>query len=146
MGTLSSCVTPVPPNQTWKYNSSGFQELTTSSGLCVTARSPNSKIKQTTMAFGRPLSKSSFAMVFLNNYNVTQNVTCDSKCMTNMIGMKPRAVLGAKTALRVSATYAVQDVWSGSLLKVAPVICIAAECDPVIIQVPAYGGTSYVRL
>ena len=61
---LTRCASPVPAEQTWKYSKS-TQQLTSSSGMCVTASSPTSHIKQVTTIIGRPLANASYALLFL---------------------------------------------------------------------------------
>ena len=116
--------------------------------MCVTASSPTSKIKQVTMVFGRPLSNSSFAMLFLNNKNITQTVTCDATCMDNMLALQPKsdgpthAMLIAQTV----GTYRLEDVWSGNPVGDTLIKCTHTGCDPVTVSVPGYGGSTYIRL
>ena len=60
---LTRCASPAPAEQTWKYSKS-TQQLT-NKGMCVTASSPTSHIKQVTTIIGRPLANASYALLFL---------------------------------------------------------------------------------
>ena len=61
---LTRCASPAPAEQTWKYSKSS-QQLTSKGGMCVTASSPTSHIKQVTTIIGRPLANASYALLFL---------------------------------------------------------------------------------
>ena len=61
---LTRCTSPAPAEQTWKYSKS-TQQLTSKGGMCVTASSPTSHIKQVTTIIGRPLANASYALLFL---------------------------------------------------------------------------------
>ena len=114
----------------------------------MTAQNPVSKIKQTTMVFGRPINDGAFAMLFLNNFNVTKSVTCNSACMENMLTLKPKYDDTGRTELvaRAAGTYGVEEVWSGGKTVGDPVVCKATGCGPVTVSVAAHGATTYVRL
>lgn len=116
--------------------------------MCVTAENPVSKIKQVTMVFGRPVSDGAFAMLFLNNFNVSKSVTCDSACMENMLTLKAKSDDTTRSQLvaQAAGTYDVQEVWSGGKSLGSPVVCKATGCDPVTVSVMAHGATTYVRL
>ena len=150
---LAKCTSPPTAAQTWKYTTSSGQLTTGDGGMCVTASSPTSKIKQETMVIGRPLSgqssakQRSFAMVFLNNKNASVSVTCDRACMKNMLAMAPKPPGNSAKLLPVATTYMIEEVWSAKPLGVAPIKCsTTGGCDPVTVTVPSNGGTKYVRL
>ena len=101
------------PEQQWKYDQT-TQQLTTGAGYCVTSLTGGSKIKAETIILGRPLRDppptygmspaaapggKSFALLFLNNMQKTETVTCDNTCLTK---------LGATTG-----SFTVTDVVSG---------------------------------
>lgn len=87
-------------------------------------------------------------MLFLNNFNVSKSVTCDSACMENMLTLKPKSDDTRRSELvaRAAGTYDVQEVWSGGKTVGNPVVCKVTGCDPVTMLVAAHGATTYVRL
>jgi hypothetical protein len=87
-------------------------------------------------------------MLFLNNFNVTKSVTCDSACMENMLTLKPKSSGTRRSELvaRAAGTYDVEEVWSGGKALGNPVVCKATGCNPVTVSVAAHGATTYVRL
>lgn len=116
--------------------------------MCVTAENPVSKIKQSTMVFGRPISGGAFAMLFLNNFNVSKSVACDSTCMERMLALKPKSETATHSELvaRAAGTYDVQEIWSGGKKLGGPVVCTSTGCGSVTVSVAAHGATTYVRL
>jgi len=144
---LAKCITPLAAAQTWKYDKASLQ-LTSSDGMCFTASSPTSKIKQTTMVIGRPLSQSAFAILFVNNHNTTQHVTCDASCMSNLIALKPKSDGRTREQLQAQAagTYTLEEVWTGTKIPGVSIKCTATGCDPVTVNVAAFGGATYVRM
>jgi hypothetical protein len=148
---LKRCASPITAEQTWKYDKTS-QQLTSGGGMCVTASSPVSKIKQTTMVFGRPISGGAYAMLFLNDYNVSKSVTCNASCMENMLTLKPKSAVAidsrsrAEVIAEAAGIYTVEEVWSGGKTLGDPITCTATGCGPVTVSVPAHGATTYVRL
>ena len=146
--TLAKCATPASAAQQWKYDRVTQQLTTSQDGYCVTATSPRSKIKQTTMVLGRPLgvdSPHSFAFVFLNNKNISSSVTCDEQCMANAMALLPSSA-SARAASSATVTYTVQEVWSGGKPTGATVKCSAHGCEKLIVDVECCGGSTYVRM
>jgi hypothetical protein len=146
--TLAKCATPASAAQQWKYDRVTQQLTTSQDGYCVTATSPRSKIKQTTMVLGRPLgvdSPHSFAFVFLNNKNVSSSVTCDEQCMANAMALLPSSA-SARAASSATVTYTVQEVWSGGKPTGATIKCSASGCEKLIVDVECCGGSTYVRM
>ena len=138
---------PASAAQQWKYDRVTQQLRTSQDGYCVTATSPHSKIKQTTMVLGRLLgvdSPHSFAFVFLNNKNVSSSVTCDEQCMANAMALLLSA--SARAASSATVTYAVQEVWSGGKPTGATIKCSASGCEKLIVDVECCGGSTYVRM
>ena len=116
--------------------------------MCLTAQNPVSKIKQTTMVFGRPLNDGMFAMLFLNDFNATKSVTCDTACLKNMMTLKPTFddTSHVELVARAAGSYSVEEVWSGGKTLGGPLVCNATGCGSLTVSVGAHGATTYVRL
>lgn len=77
---LANCMTPIPNNQSFTYNSQTNQ-LKNPSNKCLSAPLP----PDTTNIWGRELFDGSWAVVFLNNGNETASLTCDyDSCFSKM--------------------------------------------------------------
>lgn len=131
---LAKCISPVPPEQTWKY-SAETEQLTTGDGLCVTAArsspGPGPAIKRQTMVLGKPLGAGaarSFALLFLNNRNQSATITCDRACLQRL----DVPAVGSFVARDVWTRATLASVNSGGALSIA--------------DVPANGASVYVRL
>merc|ERR1712039_684048 len=136
--SLAPCSTPVPANQKVQYDSAS-QQLTVGNGMCVTADPGDipgsSKIKAEAIILGRPLApvksgvRKSYALLFINNMQSTETITCNSTCL-------------GKLGITQKDDFTITDVISGDLHlqeTLHPVGSISTKLT-------GYGASRYLRL
>merc|ERR1712166_1374106 len=94
---LSNCIEG-SATQKWSYDNS-TQQLTTGSGLCVTASGSGPAGPTDTLVLGKSLVDNSFAVLFLNNKPDASVMTCDVACM-HRLGAYNSSTFSAMWSLR----------------------------------------------
>ena len=125
---LSDCMEG-SATQKWSYDNS-TQQLTTGSGLCVTAGGSGPAGPTDTLVLGKPLVDDSFAVLFLNNKPDASVMTCDVACMDRL------GVYNSTTS------YVVTEVWSGAVAQLVSGRAALTTNQ----MVPANGGSVYYKL
>ena len=87
--------------------------------------------------WGRVLSASSFAVAFVNNGAAAQKISCDAKCLQQLLGEKG-AETGAETG--AGSGYTIRDLWAK---KDVGTLAAAAALEMVV---PGEGGVRLLTL